>query len=744
MLFRSRDAAHRGGRVTSAPNADAGGGGGNGLLLDPVLDDQRRSADTLAPPSAPVSGDRYIVPAGATGAWSGHANEVAEWDGSAWGFTAPIVGNLVYAEKRMEYLQFISTLESSIEPLGPSRILTSENAVTPDGASVTYTLMGLLNGVETKLEVNDGIQIYVDGVLTYGDTLTDTTHLIDPNEEVTLQNGSVLRIVGFQNVNFGWVIWPDGADLSNPGSVVLKNNSTGAYTTLELPPFAVFNGFWPELGNEPEKFVYDQSFRIFTDPSTAEQKGVWLPLSIASSLHPDGPSNLGLLISTIQEPSVWDDYPIYSKWAVPSPTSSEKGALSGMVAIKVHTDAGEDYLYHRPIVGSIAYSYEAGTFYAWDGGVWVPLTKLLSLEQMQNVYVSSPVNGQTLAYDGGTWINTSTGGGSPHALNDHTDTNLGTPGSGQNGYYVGWDNGTSKYTLKPIPSTSLAFDDLTDVDMTGVTAGDLVQFDGTNYVPYTPTGGSPHALGTHTDTTFTSVTNGDVVYRSGGVWVNSPLSALTAHNHTFDSLSNVNMTGKVANSSVPRWNGSSWVPWTPVLSGLGDVAISGPTNGQALIYDSATSKWKNGSPTAAITWRGVMATIASFTLSSGGTSAVGTSPQTMTQQEISSASLLTSNTRFQADVTGKWKLTVTGNFTASNTSRTSVFIRANGSGSAYKSSAATQADCTNGSGQYAAENFCVSGIFQLTASSGYLEVMVTASAGFGVANLNILWEYVGS
>ena len=44
--------------------------------------------DLATPPGAPSSGDRYIVASGGTDAWSGEDNNIAEWNGSSWDFTA--------------------------------------------------------------------------------------------------------------------------------------------------------------------------------------------------------------------------------------------------------------------------------------------------------------------------------------------------------------------------------------------------------------------------------------------------------------------------------------------------------------------------------------------------------------------------------------------------------------------------------------------------------------------------------
>ncbi len=44
------------------------------------------------PPISPGTGDRYIVAAAPTGDWTGHANDIAHFDGAAWLFHAPQPG----------------------------------------------------------------------------------------------------------------------------------------------------------------------------------------------------------------------------------------------------------------------------------------------------------------------------------------------------------------------------------------------------------------------------------------------------------------------------------------------------------------------------------------------------------------------------------------------------------------------------------------------------------------------------
>jgi hypothetical protein len=54
------------------------------------------SRSVSAPPSPAVSGATYIVPAEATGGWSGQAERIASYDGFGWTFDAPQPGWLAW------------------------------------------------------------------------------------------------------------------------------------------------------------------------------------------------------------------------------------------------------------------------------------------------------------------------------------------------------------------------------------------------------------------------------------------------------------------------------------------------------------------------------------------------------------------------------------------------------------------------------------------------------------------------
>lgn len=50
------------------------------------------SQSVSTPPASPTDGDRYIVPAGATGDWSGQSTKIAAWVNGGWEFLSPIFG----------------------------------------------------------------------------------------------------------------------------------------------------------------------------------------------------------------------------------------------------------------------------------------------------------------------------------------------------------------------------------------------------------------------------------------------------------------------------------------------------------------------------------------------------------------------------------------------------------------------------------------------------------------------------
>ncbi|MBK9080377.1 MAG: DUF2793 domain-containing protein [Hyphomicrobium sp.] len=60
--------------------------------LDSLVQLSVLDRDLAAPPSAPAEGDRYIVAAGASGAWAGKTAKIAAYQDAAWLFYTPKEG----------------------------------------------------------------------------------------------------------------------------------------------------------------------------------------------------------------------------------------------------------------------------------------------------------------------------------------------------------------------------------------------------------------------------------------------------------------------------------------------------------------------------------------------------------------------------------------------------------------------------------------------------------------------------
>ncbi|MBP0484487.1 DUF2793 domain-containing protein [Sagittula salina] len=61
-------------------------------MLDVAVQLAVISRSEVSPPPTAVDGDRYLLPAGASGDWAGHADEIAVKDQGAWTFHAPVAG----------------------------------------------------------------------------------------------------------------------------------------------------------------------------------------------------------------------------------------------------------------------------------------------------------------------------------------------------------------------------------------------------------------------------------------------------------------------------------------------------------------------------------------------------------------------------------------------------------------------------------------------------------------------------
>ncbi len=73
-----------------------------------------RDAVRTTPPGGVTTGQRHIIATGATGAWSGHDAEIAQWNGAAWAFTVGSEGMAAWATIPDQILVFDGSAWSNV------------------------------------------------------------------------------------------------------------------------------------------------------------------------------------------------------------------------------------------------------------------------------------------------------------------------------------------------------------------------------------------------------------------------------------------------------------------------------------------------------------------------------------------------------------------------------------------------------------------------------------------------------
>lgn len=171
----------------------------------------------------------------------------------------------------------------------------------------------------------------------------------------------------------------------------------------------------------------------------------------------------------------------------------------------------------------------------------------------------------------------------PDTLDDLTDVDY-TP-SPSDGWRLEWVSATGKWTPTAPPPIPTGLDDLDDVTIGTPTVGDRLEWGGSLWEPQPePT----HALDDLTDVDLTGASTGDVLTKdAGGDWLPvTPSPGIT----DLDDLGDVDTTGK-AIGDVLRWDGANWVDAALAISDMADVVVTAPVAGQLLYWDG--TRWKN-------------------------------------------------------------------------------------------------------------------------------------------------------
>jgi len=622
-LFRTRDQHNRDNRFSSVPEPESGSAGGGQYYLDPVLDDGRRGLTTATPPGSPVTGDRYIVGANATGAWSTLKGSLVHWDGSSWSAVTSLVGSQTYSYKRVESLSLLSTENKNISPsLSPEYVVATGTPVIdfwlPN--SLVDTFYSNWKGAVISLTTDSaswGTNIYNRYVVKSGDTnynsfatyiATYVVDLLTHTERWIFQparEGDLLYSTGDNNFYYfdgtNWVLMSSGntafygaegrPGVDGLGSTTLTASVVNTYQKIPFTLSAITNltycppsmfGDGEDTFTVPRYGVYAVGFHGFRVTYGGPE-----PDSITVCIKING---------TVVENStlpIRDDY--------------EGDSYHGIFELNLN---------------------DVVTFEFKTTGASFDTELTINNGFSAYVYTVDAKGGQaTLA---------------PHALNEHTDTNFPTP---SNGDVIKWDSGTGKWVSGPVTATAsphlLLGTSHSDTAVTGsVSNGQMIK-----RVAGVWTNVDLPTFEGLSDTTFTSLTSGDLAQWNGSAWVNIPSTSISGV-HTLDSHSNVNTAGKVNGSNL-KWDvgTSRWIVYTPTFnSGLADVNMTGLTSGQSPVWNG--SAWVPGNPTGVVSFAG------------GAYEWNGSAWVAYMGVQVNCS---TSGITFVAGVNGFWELTVTVN-----------------------------------------------------------------------------------
>jgi hypothetical protein len=116
-------------------------------ILDAVIHCHVLDRGLTTPPAAPSEGDRYIVPSGATGSWSGYTNYIAAYY-SGWIFVAPAEGMRARVDDEGGDVVYTG---SSWAKAGPVAELT-QSITSPPTQSEVQAIQAKVNAIIQALE----------------------------------------------------------------------------------------------------------------------------------------------------------------------------------------------------------------------------------------------------------------------------------------------------------------------------------------------------------------------------------------------------------------------------------------------------------------------------------------------------------------------------------------------------------------------------------------------------------------
>jgi len=407
---------------------------------------------------------------------------------------------------------------TSVNGITSGAVVLSADDLAADHTASNYTpansnIDGHLSGIDTKLasqlESGDNISLLNNNSGFISDITGESLNDLSDVTITAAANGEVLKYNGSAWVDAS-VAYSEITGTPSLATVA----TTGAYSDLTGSPtnvstFTNDSGYLTDITGESINDLSDVTITTATNGQVLSYNGsAWVNSAASSG------SLAGLSDTTITAPATGE-------------------------VLKYNGSAWVD--------ASVAYSEVTGTptnvsTFTNDSGYLTAITGE-SIDDLSDVTITTPANGQVLSYNGSAWVNSASAGGAS------------------------------------------ALDDLTDVTITAAATGEVLRYNGSAWVDavlaYSDLSGTPTNVSTFTN---------DSGY----------LTAITGE--SIDDLSDVTITTP-ANGQVLSYNGSAWVNAAASGGGGGytySAITADPANAQAGYHYSCTGTFTITLPTTGV------------------------------------------------------------------------------------------------------------------------------------------------
>ncbi|ASV44032.1 hypothetical protein PBI_SCTP2_17 [Salicola phage SCTP-2] len=196
-----------------------------------------------------------------------------------------------------------------------------------------------------------------------------------------------------------------------------------------------------------------------------------------------------------------------------------------------------------------------------------------------NINYQTPSHGATFVYDNSTseFIIQN------NSISNMSDVDISSITTNQ---VIQWDG--SQFIPADINVGSISLNDLTDVDINTVSSNQILQYDGTNFVPINLSD-ELTTIDVFSDVDLSNIQSGDALTWDGSKFVRNPDVGTI---NQLNEISNVDDSG-IVSGQILEYDGSNYIasnkpPVINQLNDISDVNITSPDGGEALIWSGSS------------------------------------------------------------------------------------------------------------------------------------------------------------